>query len=49
MTTAIALETSRGDLGLALGLGFLLVLLSVVVNATVFLVNESTAPRQSVL
>jgi tungstate transport system permease protein len=47
MTTAIALETSRGDLGLALGLGFLLVLLSVVVNATVFLVNEGTAPRHS--
>ena len=47
MTTAIALETSRGDLGLALGLGILLVLLSVVVNATVFLVNEGTAPRHS--
>jgi len=47
MTTAIALETSRGDLGLALGLGFLLVLLSVLVNATVFLVNEGTAPRHS--
>lgn len=49
MTTAIALETSRGDLGLALGLGILLVLLSVMVNATVFLVNESTAPRHSVV
>ena len=49
MTTAIALETSRGDLALALGLGFLLVLLSIVVNATVFLVNESTAPRHSVV
>lgn len=49
MTTAIALETSRGDLALALGLGFLLVLLSIVVNATVFVVNESTAPRHSVV
>ena len=49
MTTAIALETSRGDLGLALGLGVLLVLLSVIVNATVFLVNESTAPRHSAI
>ena len=49
MTTAIALETSRGDLALALGLGFLLVLLSIVVNATVFVVNESMAPRHSVV
>ncbi|MCE2481622.1 MAG: ABC transporter permease [Alphaproteobacteria bacterium] len=49
MTTAITLETSRGDLGLALGLGFLLVLLSVVVNMTVFLVNERTAPRHGMV
>jgi len=32
MTTAIALETSKGDLALALGLGMVLVTLSVMVN-----------------
>lgn len=33
MTTAIALETSKGNLSVALGLGFVLILLSVAVNA----------------
>ncbi|MCB1491924.1 MAG: ABC transporter permease [Rhodobiaceae bacterium] len=33
MTTAIALETSRGELALALGLGFVLILLAISVNA----------------
>jgi tungstate transport system permease protein len=32
MTTAIALETSRGELALALGLGLLLVGLAIAVN-----------------
>ena len=32
MTTTIALETSKGNLALALGLGFLLILLSLLVN-----------------
>jgi tungstate transport system permease protein len=32
MTTAIALETSKGDLSLALALGIVLLLLSVVVS-----------------
>lgn len=35
MTTAIALETSRGELALALGLGIILVTLSVAINAGV--------------
>jgi tungstate transport system permease protein len=35
MTTAIALETSKGDLALALALGFVLLLLALVVNAAV--------------
>lgn len=35
MTTAIALETSKGDLALALALGFVLMTLSIAVNATV--------------
>ena len=34
MTTAITLETSRGDLALALGLGLVLVLIVTLVNAT---------------
>src|ERR1700719_476978 len=33
MTTAIALETSKGDLPLALGLGLVLILLIIIVNA----------------
>jgi tungstate transport system permease protein len=33
MTTAIALETSKGDLGLALALGVILMLLALGVNA----------------
>ena len=33
MTTAIALETSKGDLPLAMGLGFILIMLIVLVNA----------------
>ena len=36
MTTAIALETSRGDLPLALGLGFILIGLSLLINAAAY-------------
>ena len=35
MTTAIALETSKGDLALALGLGVILLTIAVIVNALV--------------
>jgi len=35
MTTTIALETSKGDLGMALGLGIILVLIAVGVNTAV--------------
>ena len=34
MTTAIALETSKGNLAMALGLGIILMLIAVVVNGT---------------
>jgi tungstate transport system permease protein len=37
MTTAIALETSKGELGLALGLGLILLALSVTVSTVAFL------------
>lgn len=44
MTTAIALETSKGDLALALGLGFILVSLSLLVStvALVFVGRAAT-------
>ena len=45
MTTTIALETSKGYLGLALGLGFLLLLIVVAVNASLMLVQA--AARQA--
>ena len=41
MTTAIALETSKGDLPLALGLGAILVTLSLAVNLAAALVREA--------
>jgi tungstate transport system permease protein len=45
MTTTIALETSKGYLDLALGLGFVLLLIVVLVNASLMLVQ--TAARQA--
>ena len=36
MTTSIALETSKGDLPLALGLGMILILLTLVINAIAY-------------
>lgn len=46
MTTAIALETSKGNLALALGLGVVLLLLAVVINAAVMGLR-STAARSA--
>ncbi len=43
MTTAIALETSRGELALALGLGFILIALSVIVSAALMGLRASAA------
>jgi tungstate transport system permease protein len=40
MTTAIALETSKGDLPLALGLGVILIALSLLINAAVYLIRD---------
>jgi tungstate transport system permease protein len=40
MTTAIALETSRGDLALALGLGILLISLALAINGSVEVMRE---------
>jgi len=41
MTTAIALETSKGDLPLALGLGIILITLVVALNAGAYWVKEA--------
>ena len=40
MTTAIALETSKGNLALALGLGVVLIALSLVINGSAFVVRD---------
>jgi tungstate transport system permease protein len=45
MTTAIALETSKGDLPLALGLGIILVGLVLAVNIAAHLVKETAQHR----
>ena len=42
MTTAVALETSKGDLPLALALGLVLIGLSLAVSATAFAVEGWT-------
>jgi tungstate transport system permease protein len=47
MTTAIALETSKGDLPLALALGIVLILLSVTVSAVSFRLNALAGRRRS--
>ena len=45
MTTAIALETSKGDLPLALALGIVLLLLVLALNAAAFMLREWSARR----
>ncbi len=45
MTTAIALETSKGDLPLALGLGVVLLSIVLAINAAAYVVKESAERR----
>lgn len=45
MTTAIALETSKGDLPLALGLGFVLIAIVLALNTAAQLIRDSAAKR----
>jgi len=45
MTTAIALETSKGDLPLALGLGMILLTIVLVLNAAAYVVKETAQRR----
>jgi len=41
MTTAIALETSKGNLALALGLGTVLILLTLLINAAAMVIGDA--------
>ncbi|MBI1944004.1 MAG: ABC transporter permease, partial [Betaproteobacteria bacterium] len=45
MTTAIALETSKGDLPLALSLGFVLIALVIALNAAAQAVRDAAQRR----
>ena len=45
MTTAIALETSKGDLALALGLGIVLVTIVLLLNAAAYTLKEAAQRR----
>jgi len=45
MTTAIALETSKGDLPLALGLGMVLLTIVLALNAAAYVVKETAQQR----
>jgi tungstate transport system permease protein len=47
MTTAIALETSKGDLALALGLGIVLLLIVLAINGVDFALGRDAARRQA--
>ncbi len=47
MTTAIALEVSKGDLPLALGLGMILIFISMGVNGTAFAFKEASQGRHA--
>ena len=41
LTTAIALETAKGDFALALGLGFILIALAIAVNMTIHVLSKT--------
>ncbi len=47
MTTAIALEASKGALSMALGLGLVLLTLSFGINFAAFSVNEAARRRHA--
>ena len=47
MTTAIALEVSKGDLALALGLGIILIVLSTAVSGGAFMLREAAERRDA--
>ena len=40
MTTSIVLETSRGELALALSLGITLILLAIIINIIIYIIKN---------
>ena len=48
MTTTIALETSKGNLALAIGLGIVLLLIALVLNGAIYSVREFGRDRQQI-
>ena len=40
MTTSIVLETSRGDLALALSLGMTLIILAIIINILIYIIKQ---------
>ena len=46
MTTAIALETSRGNLQIALGLGIVLMVIALLINAAAYLIKDFAETRE---
>lgn len=46
LTTAIALETAKGDFALALGLGFILIALAIAVNMTIHVLSKTEQAGQ---
>lgn len=46
LTTAIALETSKGDFALALGLGFVLIALAIGINVLIHLMSRTERERR---
>lgn len=46
LTTAIALETSKGDFALALGLGFVLIALALIVNLSIHMVSRTESDQR---
>jgi len=45
MTTSIVLETSRGELALALGLGITLILIAIILNGILYLIRKTEEGR----
>ena len=46
MTTTIAMETGKGNLSLALGLGIVLIVISLIINALTFWLGAATRPER---
>ncbi len=45
LTTAIALETRKGNMGLAIGLGIILILIAIAINAAIYAFNQKSEAK----